>query len=235
MLFRSRFLTPIAGSEATDDRSDDGRYDDVALTGEQRREAERLRLETEERRVEQAAAEYRQRVAHRDPSSTGPPPRSIGGVSRAATIQNKVKTLLNENARPEPTRTAHGYGHFTDDDAGQVEASSSAERRERPTAGAQPISRRAVGSASSASRGGRPNAPPKPVHLHTGGSGRGGYAAPSSPEKGAPPREKVEVKVDMTQREKDEYIRDFSKRYPSLSGIEMVETVVGEGGRSREV
>jgi AP2-associated kinase len=43
------------------------------------------------------------------------------------------------------------------------------------------------------------------------------------------------MKVDMSQREKDEYIRDFSRRYPSLSGIEMVETVVGEGGRSREV
>lgn len=229
----ARFLTPIAGSEATDDRSDDGRPDDAALTGEQRREAERLRLAAEERRVEQAAAEYRQRVAHRDPSSTAPPPRSIGGVSRAATIQNKVKTLLDENTRPEPTRTAHGYGHFTDDDAAQGEASSSAERRERPAAAAQPIARRPVGSAPAAARGGRPNAPPKPVHLHTGGSGRGGYAAPSSPEKG--PQGKVEMKVDMSQREKDEYIRDFSRRYPSLSGIEMVETVVGEGGRSREV
>ncbi|KFY90607.1 hypothetical protein V500_05091 [Pseudogymnoascus sp. VKM F-4518 (FW-2643)] len=230
----ARFLTPIAGSEATDDRSDDGRPDDAALTGEQRREAERLRLAAEERRVEQAAAEYRQRVAHRDPSSTAPPPRSIGGVTRAATIQNKVKTLLDENTRPEPTRTAHGYGHFTDDDAAQGEASSSAERRERPAAAtAQPIARRPVGGAPAAARGGRPNAPPKPVHLHTGGSGRGGYAAPSSPEKG--PLGRVEMKVDMSQREKDEYIRDFSRRYPSLSGIEMVETVVGEGGRSREV
>lgn len=230
----ARFLTPIAGSEATDDRSDDGRPDDAALTGEQRREAERLRLAAEERRVEQAAAEYRQRVAHRDPSAPGPPPRSIGGVSRAATIQNKVKTLLDENTRPEPTRTAHGYGYFTDDDAAQGEASSSAERRERPAAAAaQPIARRPVGGAPAAARGGRPNAPPKPVHLHTGGSGRGGYAAPSSPEKG--PLGRVEMKVDMSQREKDEYIRDFSRRYPSLSGIEMVETVVGEGERSREV
>lgn len=230
----ARFLTPIAGSEATDDRSDDGRPDDNALTGEQRREAERLRLAAEERRVEQGAAEYRQRVANRDPSAPGPPPRSIGGVSRASTIQNKVKTLLDENARPEPVRTAHGYGHFTDDDAAQGEASSASRERERPVPTQQPIARRPVGSAPAA-RGGRPNAPPKPVHLHTGGSGRGGYAAPSSPEKGAPPLGKVEMKVDMSQREKDEYIRDFSRRYPSLSGIEMVETVVGEGGRSREV
>jgi AP2-associated kinase len=31
----------------------------------------------------------------------------------------------------------------------------------------------------------------------------------------------------MTQAEKNDYIADFSKRFPSLSGIEMVETVVG--------
>ncbi|KFX91556.1 hypothetical protein V490_05836, partial [Pseudogymnoascus sp. VKM F-3557] len=137
------------------------------------------------RRVEQAAAEYRQRVAHRDPSSSGPPPRSIGGVTRASTIQNKVKTLLDENARPEPARTAHGYGHFTDDGAGQVDGAAEQRReRERPAPAQQqqqPITRRPVGSVSA--RGGRPNAPPKPVHLHTGGSGRGGYAAPSSPDK----------------------------------------------------
>ncbi|OBT38715.1 nak/nak-unclassified protein kinase [Pseudogymnoascus sp. WSF 3629] len=239
----ARFLTPIAGSEATDDRSDDGRPDDAALSGEQRREAERLRLAAEERRVEQAAAEYRLRVAHRDPSATGPPPRSIGGVSRAATIQNKVKTLLDENARPEPARTAHGYGHFTDDEAalqGEASLSSSAQQqreRERERPGAtqqqqqQPIARRPVGSAAPAPR-------PKPVHLHTGGSGRGGYAAPEGERGQQPPQMpggRAEMKVDMSQREKDEYIRDFSRRYPSLSGIEMVETVVGRGGRSREV
>jgi len=31
----------------------------------------------------------------------------------------------------------------------------------------------------------------------------------------------------MTAAEKEDYIADFSKRFPSLSGIEMVETVVG--------
>jgi AP2-associated kinase len=29
--------------------------------------------------------------------------------------------------------------------------------------------------------------------------------------------------LDMTPQEKDDYIRDFSKRFPSLSSIEMVE------------
>jgi hypothetical protein len=30
----------------------------------------------------------------------------------------------------------------------------------------------------------------------------------------------------MTQAQKDDYIRDFTKRYPSLSAIEMVETKI---------
>jgi len=34
----------------------------------------------------------------------------------------------------------------------------------------------------------------------------------------------------MTAAEKEDYVADFSRRFPSLSGIEMVETVVGNGG-----
>jgi AP2-associated kinase len=70
-----RDLTPIAGSEATDGRSDDGRLDDadtVDLPPEQRRELERRRLSAEEKRVANAAAEYRKRVAER---GSVPPPR----------------------------------------------------------------------------------------------------------------------------------------------------------------
>jgi AP2-associated kinase len=42
----------------------------------------------------------------------------------------------------------------------------------------------------------------------------------------------------MTPAKKEDYVADFSKRFPSLSGIEMVETVVGvkEGnGRGKEI
>jgi len=44
----------------------------------------------------------------------------------------------------------------------------------------------------------------------------------------------------MTPAEKEDYVADFSKRFPSLSGIEMVETIVktpppGPGIRTREV
>lgn len=310
-----RFMTPIAGSEATDDRSDDGRADDDldadALTSEQRREQERRRLSVEERRVSQAAAEYRQRLADRDASlsslSGGPqaPPRSIGGVSRASTIQNKVKTLLDENEKPSPTKTAHGYGRYTVDGAGAAQQDGAFEEQRPPPVFAKPpvAARKPLVVAAQGGRGagggvvagpappqGRPCAPPKPVHLHTGsssgasasasGSGKALPPAPymsprpssarllsSSPPKPAHLMQAVQMgpgqlmqsaqlmqaapmglplpapaptpllrqevlRVDMSPREKDEYIREFSRRYPSLSGIEMVETVVGEGGRA---
>ncbi|RAL64987.1 hypothetical protein DID88_001577 [Monilinia fructigena] len=95
MILIDMLLTPIAGSEATDGRSDDGKMDDN-MTPEQRREVERRKLSIEEKRVADAAAEYRKRLADRDGA---PAPKSIGGVTRAASIQHKVKSLLDENSQ----------------------------------------------------------------------------------------------------------------------------------------
>jgi len=38
----------------------------------------------------------------------------------------------------------------------------------------------------------------------------------------------------MTPAEREDYIADFSKRFPSLSGIEMMETVVGAEGNGNK-
>ncbi|KAL9593616.1 MAG: hypothetical protein Q9219_007468, partial [cf. Caloplaca sp. 3 TL-2023] len=107
----SHNLTPIAGSEATDGRSDDGQtYEEIeSMPPEVRRELERQRLSQEERRVAEAGAAYRQRLA-----------RGGGGDGpinpRAASIQSKVKTLLDESGRgsPSPTKKPEGYGRYTD-------------------------------------------------------------------------------------------------------------------------
>lgn len=102
-------LTPIAGSEATDDRSDDGQVLDESETipPEIRRELERQRLSQEERRVAEAGAAHRQRLAQGGDGPINP---------KAASIQSKVKTLLDESGRgsPSPTKKAEGYGRFTD-------------------------------------------------------------------------------------------------------------------------
>ena len=109
-------LTPIAGSEATDGRSDDGHVleEAEAVPPEMRRELERRRLSQEEKRVAEAGAAYRQRLAE-----GGDNRRERADVPinpRAASIQSKVKTLLDESGRgsPSPTKKPEGYGRFTD-------------------------------------------------------------------------------------------------------------------------
>src|SRR5207237_8800027 len=70
----------------------------------------------------------------------------------------------------------------------------------------------------------KPNAPPKPVSLRTGG--------PSETVKGSSP------KSSSTERFLDEddlkhgedWEKNFSKKYQSLSGLEMVETHIEPGG-----
>jgi AP2-associated kinase len=270
-------LTPIAGSEATDGRSDDGQVleetDD--MPPEMRRELERRRLSMEERRVADAAAEYRKRLADRDASGT---PKSIGGITKAASIQQKVKTLLDENQKPSPTKkTAEGYGRYTDgvpltqartfDDkpanpypkpaiarkpviavggAGAPpnprphiipnESPAPFSKPRAPIASippAAPISASTSLPARSATISVRPSAPPKPTHLNslpTGPNSATQMPSSSPPKPATTSSRRIEPRPDMTPAEKEDYINDFSKRFPSLSGIELVETVVGAEG-----
>lgn len=257
-----RDLTPIAGSEATDGRSDDGMAREYEDTPEMRREQEARMLAQEEARVAAAQAEYRQRVAQRGASgssSTGatPLPKSIGGVSRAVSIQNKVQSLLDESNRSSTvTRTAQGYGPYSD-----------AALPARPAVPPKPLATSVGQSAGSSQRapnnmaeplaagrmatgGGRPMAPPKPTHLNknltSGGSLPGRPASPLKPllpsSSVAKPRTNL-VAVDlpgqpvleMTAAEKDDYLRDFQKRYPSLTALEILERDQGaeEGSKGR--
>ncbi|CAG8961435.1 hypothetical protein HYFRA_00013885 [Hymenoscyphus fraxineus] len=276
-------LTPIAGSEATDGRSDDGYAIDDSMEGmapEQRREVERRRLSMEERRVAAAAAEYRRKLDERGPSTA---PKSIGGMSRATSIQNKVKSLLDENqqgSRPSK-KTAEGYGRFTDNaptspkkfDPTPIPSSSNPYGRtvvsRKPVGGHAPVHAKTVPitdhqpspnynkqlpqqpmtmpPATSSKTGGsssRPSAPPKPVHLNSMRTGSRSDLSTSPPKHLAsqphmtgtvprsPPKQtslpnvrgaRTTAHPDMSPQEKEDYLRDFSKRFPSLSGIEMVE------------
>lgn len=243
-----RELTPIAGSEATDGRSDDGRAHDVDdMSPERRREMERLQLEEEERRVEAAQAEYRQRKAAQGQSGKGPvpPPKPAGGSSRAISIQNRMQSLLDESQKGSVTRTAQGYGVYSD----AAHASSRVEKQlpdiprkpiatmpppqshdqeivvnklRHPSTEPLPSGRGAMGA--------KPPAPRKPVHLNnipTGGSSAPQLLQSASSPSGRQVTElglSNESVASMTSKEKDDYLSDFSKRFPSLSAIEMVET-----------
>jgi len=251
-----RDLTPIAGSEATDGRSDDGNVlaeDMENMPPEQRREIERRRLSMEEKRVANAAAEYKKRLADR--GSGMPPPKSIGGVSRATSIQNKVRNLLDESQQGSPPKkTADGYGKYTSNTAPipqtsqfsttqpalRVSSAQSNNPYNKPAIvrkpmisspadndllytkpRAQPVP--AAGPAIASKTGGpRPSAPPKPIHLNSSNTG-------SNKEflSGIGGKPTIQPSPNMSAQEREDYLQDFSRRFPSLRGIELVEREIG--------
>ncbi|KAK6950200.1 hypothetical protein Daesc_008526 [Daldinia eschscholtzii] len=248
-------LTPIAGSEATDGRSDDGHLGEPEITPEMRRELELQALAEEERRVEAAAAEYKQRMASRDAGGpSGSLPKSIGGVSRAVSIQNRVQNLLDESQKSsqQVARTASGYGKFSDAAA----AKSRVEKQVpevppknftggRGTTPLKPVSTSTDPSVTARGRAQpdpgspvKPTLPPKPTHLNKLPTGNTrarspAKAAPTQRPPGPTHRSSSEHLagvglpgrpiLDMSFKEKEDYIQDFTKRFPSLSSIEMVE------------
>ncbi|KAI1306339.1 hypothetical protein F5Y03DRAFT_384177 [Xylaria venustula] len=257
-------LTPIAGSEATDGRSDDGHFPgETELTPEMRRELEAQSLADEERRVEAAAAEYKQKMAARAGDlAQAPLPRSIGGVSRASSIQNRVQNLLEESHKSSQQiqRTASGYGKFSDEALAKSReekelpelphrptGTSHGPPPKPPTSSSETLARvrssgQGSGSTSRPVPPIKPSPAPKPTHLNnlpTGGrrsptkqhfSANHAFRASSDQLVGVglPGR----PTLDMTFQEKEDYIQDFSKRFPSLSSIEMVERDIdAEAGR----
>ncbi|KAK4043945.1 Serine/threonine-protein kinase ppk30 [Parachaetomium inaequale] len=307
-------LTPIAGSEAVDGRSDDGQSPDWEdMTPEMRREQEARMLAQEEARVAAAQAEYRQRVGQRGGGGGGPPvppPKSIGGVSRVASIQNKVQSFIDESNRSSTavSRTAQGYGHYSDAAAAPAKQGANegkpavprkpigggqvtgGQQQRLPTSsgggggssGMEPSAtgRTTMSSTTTGGATGRPMAPPKPMHLNkplpaggrppsptkqvlplmpshsrgggisspkirgggpTGGGGGGVTAGSGSGNVSGSAEALLAVDLPggqggallrMTAAEKDDYIRDFQKRFPSLGAIEMVERDLAaeEGG-----
>jgi AP2-associated kinase len=102
-------LSPIQGSEPTPSRYIDTKFDETEdIPPEMRRELERQQLSQEEKRVADAAAQYRANVTANGTGNSSNP-------SRASTIQKRVQSLLDEGRRsPIAPRTAEGYGKFTE-------------------------------------------------------------------------------------------------------------------------
>ncbi|KAK4693179.1 hypothetical protein P7C71_g4171, partial [Lecanoromycetidae sp. Uapishka_2] len=264
-------LTPIAGSEATDGRSDDGMEESQEVPPEMRRELERRRLSQEEKRVTDAAAAYRQRLAE---GGDGGRARLAGGNNKAASIQSKVQSLLDESGRasPSPTKTAFGYGRFTDTPEQQVyrpprtssrqismqtpsNAATSQLSSRPPADGIRPATNQldsAIAeqpplpntqprhSAPPTERpftrpsGGPPPKPQtKPQNLRTGDRPPQSPAKPSTLVSKKPVQQRLQQHgppPDVTLgSNNDDWESNFSKRYPDLAGLEMVETEIDSG------
>jgi AP2-associated kinase len=274
-----RELTPIAGSEATDGRSDDGQVPEETedMSPEIRRELERRRLSLEDKRVVNAGAEFRKRLAGQDT------PKSIGGITKAVSIQNKVKNLLDENQKPSPTKTAEGYGRYTDSvssSQGRVSEDNSTNTFPKPVSARKPLTSSSAGVPSNRRQhpssvtegtlafgtvrsvptkppsspslssthpqktGPRPSAPPKPTHLNGIPTGPSVSNSNANSFSSSPPKPQLAAggprpppRLDVPPGENNDYI-NFSKRFPSLSGIEMVVTDLGAdktgAGRTKE-
>ncbi|KAF2664209.1 hypothetical protein BT63DRAFT_429729 [Microthyrium microscopicum] len=228
-------LSPIIGSEktGTSGRSDDEVLEDSeALSPEVRREIERRRLSQEEKRVAAAAAEYKQRLQQGNKPAPGP--------SKASSIQSRVKNLLSDTKTTPATRTAEGYGKYTNiskPPADQPKISrkpiGSSDRttfdragfgsidavQQRPLSSPRTAYQPSVTPAAQLANRTGPRVAPKPVALRTGGQ---------LPERTTTPNSR--------QAEDEDWETNFTKKYPSLSGIEMVETEIGPriGGHGRD-
>lgn len=274
-------LTPIAGSEATDGRSDDGNAleESEEVPPEMRRELERRRLSQEEKRVADAAAAYRQRLAEGGDDGKR---RPAGLNNKAASIQSKVQSLLDESGRasPSPTKTASGYGRFTDSSdeqpvrhaqpshlprtnsrrtprqpsdglSSQMQSKSKPLPDMPPTAGRPnpPLSTRPAPLQNIPRHSApptdqpyiRPTGPPKPQRkpqtLRTGDRPPSPAKPPSLIAKKSLPsrlqqQQSLPEAMSSSDGADDDWETTFSKRYPDLSGLEMVETEIdgGAGG-----
>ncbi|CAG8088716.1 unnamed protein product [Penicillium nalgiovense] len=198
------------------------------ISPEMRRELERRRLSQEEKRVANAAAEYRRRVAETGDGGG----RAIGDGARSRTIQNKVQSLLGESEKPAVPKTATGYGRFTEtssplqakqSEAGPTTSSqlpashtSGPTYTARDSSMALPDRRELTQSAAPTSYpstqrpAARPAAPPKPKNLRAG-------AATSRPGTGHDHGSSQEIPASPG----DDWEAKFSQRFPSLSGLEM--------------
>ncbi|KAH9827468.1 serine/threonine kinase ARK1 [Teratosphaeria destructans] len=290
-------LSPITGSDATPSRYSDNDSlmgETEELPPDVRRELERQRLSQEEKRVAEAAAQYRARVSTQGTGSMPPP-------SRASTIQKRVQSLLDEGRQSPVKRTAEGYGQYTDVPTSSEATEMPTQRPEPQPAKAQPppLAKKPAATESGAMYQypklrqqqpteapqtspqpptqqsetarivSRPSVPPKSQALRTGqrtgqwpppqsdidstrpaqpkpsglaallakdlegvpdyptrGSSMTGSAGSSAtPSVSAAIMEPIDTDVEA----------DFSKRYPSLSGIEMVETDIGGGPGERRL
>ncbi|KAI9934261.1 hypothetical protein MW887_005335 [Aspergillus wentii] len=210
--------------------------DEEDISPEMRRELERRRLSQEERRVAEAAAEYRRRAAERGEGGWRPG----GDGTRSAVIQNRVQSLMGDTNKPLPQKTATGYGRFTDEASETSPALQAKQTDARvvygtPTGRTSPVkegwgAREApqqttgsTGYVAAQDSGPRPSLPtrpavapkpalpPKPKNLQSGVTGSQGNS---------PTVQETPTGVN------EDWESNFSRRYPSLSGLEMVETEI---------
>ncbi|KAL2821118.1 kinase-like domain-containing protein [Aspergillus granulosus] len=223
--FPRPFLSPVPGSESAGEAIGNSDDEDDDISPEMRRELERRRLSQEEKRVANAAAEYRRRVAE----------KGEGGRQGGPGILSRVQTLLGESNKAPVPKTATGYGRFTEssDPALQakqpdIQPTSSSRPSTRGGAPPAPLPKQETSSVAYAATqrtGPRPTAPPKPQSLRAGTTGTDPAVGQTSGFDRPQSRSQAAHAATPTSPNED-WEANFSRRFPSLSGLEMVETEI---------
>lgn len=225
----------VVNVEQQDDESDE------ELTPEMRRERERLQLEEEERRVANAQSEYRQRMvgaAQGKKPAPGPKPSSI---------QNRMQAYMAGEEQPQSSvpRTAEGYGKYADAATAASKPKMPPQIRRKPVlpgvarSSTMPQSTKSetkpdiapVASAPSLTGLNKPTPrppPKKPEYLNNIPAGAGETRS-FSPAKNRSQNQTERLvaedipgqpALEWSPQDKEDYLDDFSKRFPSLSAIE---------------
>ncbi|KAG0634129.1 hypothetical protein HOY80DRAFT_1018649 [Tuber brumale] len=245
-----RALMPtISGSQAASEIGDDWEVSSQDVPPEMKRELEKRRLSQEERRVADAAAEYKRQVADRVPGG-GSSGRPSSSRSRANSIQNKHqqaypvdqaggRVRVSEKPKAEGhIRTkqyyrdggSNAYRPGTSDTSRVKE--STIEIRPVSSSGSSRILRKPIPPSpntassilsTSPTSASRPDPPPKPTKL------RGSSPVLPPPISQHQQQRNSEGGMNGNDGTDEDWQRNFAKRYPSLSGLELVETVVGPG------
>lgn len=202
-------LSPIMGSEATGTSGDDDR-DNTILEDDSQSLSPEVRRELERRRLSQEEKRVAAAAAeYRQRLERGDKTTSV----KASFIQNRVKSLLHDSKTVPVQRTAEGYGKYTDTDTLSPTTATPqvVSKAPKPIVARKPVAYSPVKSSFDRNV---PRIAPKPLALRTGGSGNNS--------------------IPVGSKEDEDWETNFAKRYPSLSGIEMVETEIGKG-RVRDV
>jgi len=164
-----------------------------------------------------------------------PPPKTAEGYGRytaeASPINAEPAQMTGSRGTKDQSYRSLQTHRTREDNTGYRPSSSATEQLSkepradiRPTSSASApskIIRKPMGPAAPPPAM-RPNPPPKPTKLRTGGS------TAVSPTKLQPAVSEPELNGGAVgDAAEDDWEKKFAKKYPSLSGLEMVETVIG--------
>lgn len=165
-----------------------------------------------------------------------PAPKTAEGYGRFTDIPQKQQQPVDIKSRTSPTEKPQIDGYIQSHHRGSVSYRAAptdpmitiaSSRKAAPAPMTLPSALTGSGQPSP-----RPPPPPKPNKLRIGGTGGGTGGGVSSTAVPSPPTRTVAnggVTEDGVNVSDEDWQKNFAKRYPSLSGLEMVETVVSPG------